>query len=70
MQSAAQLETGKMPEYEYGVQWKSNHEVVFAGAEEHARTVYESLTKSMQSITYPDQPVLVRRPKGDWEETK
>jgi hypothetical protein len=60
-----------MLEYEYGVQWKSTREVIYAGAEDHCRTVYQQVLNTANvSKTFPDRPILVRRPKGDWEEVK
>jgi hypothetical protein len=60
-----------MLEYEFGVQWKGTREVFYAGAEDHCRKVYEDLSRMMENVTlFKDRPILVRRPKGDWEEVK
>jgi hypothetical protein len=59
-----------MPEYEFGVQWRGTREVIYAGAEDHCRTVHDSLTKIATNAPRLGTPILVRRPKGDWEEVQ
>lgn len=60
-----------MLEYEYGVQWEGTREVVYTGAEDHCRSIYDTLSKTMKNVAlFKDRPILVRRPKGDWEKVK